>query len=365
MKSILYLSRTADKASKGIINKVNFTVKALKEEGYNARAEIIHKHGIKGSLKVVKKLLQSKEDLVLIRSSHYTMLIMLFPMMYARMKGQKIIIDVATPVGIAAHEVEGTNSNFFIKKLRKLLLYITFPLSFYPANRILEYSYESDWFSFGVKKKIKLVGNGIHVESVTYRKSKPIFNKKELNLIGVAHLAYWHGYDRLINSIYAYNMKNTRNDNKVRFNFFIVGEGVEKVKLQKLVKALKLDDQIHFLGFQEGRNLDTFFDNSHIGICSLMLFRKNLFFASELKARDYAARSMPFILACEDFDFQGNIPFIERCKNDDSLIDLNEIIKWYAKLDSKYSDFSFIRDFAFENLDYRAKVRKDILSIFD
>ncbi len=365
MRTILYLSRTAERASKGIINKVNNTVKALNEEGCIANAVIFHEHALKGSLKVALKLLQSKEDLVIIRSSHYTMLIMFLPMLYARLKGQKIIIDVPTPVCIASSEVEGTNSHFFIKKIRKLLLYVTFPLSFYPANRILEYSRESNWFSFGIKKKIKLVGNGVLVSSVPYRDFKPLFDGRNFNLLGAAHLAYWHGYDRLIRSIDSYNKINSNNTNKVEINFWIIGEGVEKSNLEKLVKNLGLENQVHFSGLKEGNDLAECFKNIHLGVCSLTLFRKNLFFASELKARDYSARGIPFILACEDFDFQDKLPFVYRCENNDSLIDMDQIIEWYKSLDHKYDNFSLIRDFAMDKLDYSAKVRKDLLSVFE
>lgn len=155
MTSVLYLSRTTDKNSKGIINKVNDTVKALNELGYGAKAIITHERALKGSLKVALKILRAREDLIILRSDHYTMLIMFLPLIFARVRGKKIVVDIPTPVCIASKEVDGSRSNYFIKKLKKIVLYCTFPVNLFPANRVLEYSHESKWFSFGLGEKSK------------------------------------------------------------------------------------------------------------------------------------------------------------------------------------------------------------------
>ena len=365
MKSAVYLARIANKESKGIINKVRNTAKALNELGYSANAIIFHEYWLKGSLKVALRLLVAKEDLIILRSDHHTMLVMFLPMLLARIRGKKIVVDVANPVCVAAREVDGTSSNFVAKKLKKILLHITFPLSLFPANRILEYGYDSFWFTLGVKRKIKLVGNGVLVNSVPFRAHKPLLTQRNLNLLGAAHLAFWHGFDRLIRSIHAYNIKNSLRADKVDVNFWIVGDGFEKDNLINLVKDLKLESQVHFLGVKEGNDLAECFENIHVGVCSLTVFRKNLSFISDLKSRDYAARGIPFILACDDIDFQASLPFVFRCENNDSLIELGDIINWYTNFERKHDDFYFIRRFAIENLDYSVKVKRDILTVLN
>lgn len=364
MKTILYLSRTANKESIGIINKVSNTVKALNELGYSANATIFHERALKGSMKVAMALLRAKEDLIILRSDHYTMFIMLLPMLFARIRGKKVIVDIATPVCVAASEIEGSTSNALFKKIKKLVLYITFPISLYPANRVLEYSYESKWFSFGLKNKLMLVGNGALVKSIPFRAIKPSFDNKSLNLLGVAHLVFWHGYNRLIKSIHLYDAMECTSASKININFWIVGDGFEKECLMKLVKDLHLENKVHFLGVKEGDGLAECYKNAHVAVCSLALYKKKLSFASELKARDYAARGIPFILACDDYDFQEPLPFIYRCANDDSMIDLDGIVRWYANLEREYDDFTFIRSYAVEKLDYLSKVKQDILTIF-
>ncbi len=363
MKTAVYISRITNRQSKGIINKVKNTVEALNKLGYSASAIIFHEHWLRGSMKVALGLLLAKEELIILRSDHHTMLVMFLPMLFARIKGKRIVVDIANPVCAAKREVAGSTAGFLAKQVKKGLLHITFPLSLVPANRILEYGYDSAWFTFGVKRKIKLVGNGVLVESVPFRASKPIFDKACFNLAGAAYFGFWHGYDRVIRSIHAYNVENSLNPDRVRINFYIVGDGFEKVNLIKLVKDLDLEDQVHFLGVKEGGDLARCFENVHVGICNLAEFRKGLSFISELKTRDYTARGIPFILACDDIDFLGPLPFVFRCRNDDSLIDLDEVIEWYTGLDRKYDDFSFMRRFAIQKLDYTIKVKQDILTV--
>lgn len=362
MKTAIYLARIADRESKGIINKVRNTAAALNELGFTANAVIFHEHWLKGSVKVALRLFLAKEDLIILRSDHHTMLMMFFPMLLARAKGKKIVVDIANPVRVAAKEVDGTRASSLPKILKKLLLYVTFPLSLFPANRILEYGHDSFWFTLGVKRKVRIVGNGAAVKSIPFRSPKPKFNGGVFNLIGVAHLAYWHGYDRLIRSIHAYN--NSKITNKININFYIVGDGFERDSLARLAKELDLENQVQFLGVMENDDLSKCFDDIHAGVCSLATFRKNVSYISDLKSKEYSARGIPFILANEDNDFPSTLPFVYRCENNDSLIDMGDIVEWYATLDRKHDDFSLMRDLAEKKFDYSVKVKKDILSIY-
>lgn len=364
MKSATYVARVADRDSKGVIDKVRNTAQALCKLGIDADAIIIHEYWLKGGIKVAFRVLCTRKDLIILRSDHHTMLFMLIPLLWVRMRRKKVVIDIATPACTAIKELEGSDAGFFVGKMKKALLYASYPLSLLPADRILQYGHESSWFSLGVRKKSKIVGNGVLVESVPFRAEKPPFSPGCLNLLGAAHLAFWHGYDRLIRSIHAYNKENESNPNRIHFHFAIAGEGAEKKHLEALVSDLGLGDQVYFPGMKEGPDLARCFQEIHVGVCSLGVHRKNLDSASELKARDYTARGVPFILACDDMDFPDSLPFIYRCKNDETLIDLEEIAEWYEKLEREYDDFHFIRRFAEERLDYTVKVRNDILDVF-
>jgi glycosyltransferase involved in cell wall biosynthesis len=359
MNSFVYCCRVSSD-NKGVENKVMNTVNAVRQHNFISRALMIKENGILGHFLLALKLFTLKEQIVLLRATPFTMILMLPGLLYLRLLKKKIIIDVPTPFINVIQEVKGSNASKVNKFIKILVMFITLPFSLYPAHRVLQYSKEGKWFSFGLKKKILQVGNGIDVKNIPMRRKKLKVQNNTIYFTGVATLAFWHGYDRFITSIYEYKRKN----NKYNVIFNIVGDGEEKAKLEKLVNDLSLNDNIIFHGFKDGDDLTKIFDNAtHIGVCSLGLFRKNMFYASELKAREYAARGIPFILGCEDFDFPNTLNFVYQCENDDSIIDIDKIIQWYENLDKNFENFSFIREYAIENVDFNSKAKNEILSV--
>jgi glycosyltransferase involved in cell wall biosynthesis len=360
MSSFIYCCRIID-GNKGVEKKVINTVNAMKPFIKDSKAYISRKNGLKAHFELALKLFTLKEEIVLLRATPFTMILMLPGLLYLKFKNKKIIIDVPTPITNFIEEVKIKKGNKIIEMIKISILYITLPICFYPANRILQYTKESKWFSSGIKGKILEIGNGIDVRNIEFRKEKtPIINNV-LNVIAVATLASYHGYDRFINSIYEYKKKNT----DYNIIFHIVGEGEERRKLENLTNSLNLDDNIIFYGFKDRDELTYIFNKSHIGLCSLGLHRIKINSASILKAREYAARGIPFILGCNDFDFNNDLDFVYQCKNDDSLINIEEIINWYKQLDRKHISFQFIREFAIKNVDFSAKVEKEIISILN
>lgn len=359
MKIDYIIFESEEQSPIGVKNKIKQTVDALRELGYKVNVLFGQKHKLVALYAIASYLLHTTSTIIIIRN-HTTRVPFLFPiLLYIRyIKKIKIIIDVPSPVTIAIDEIKDSKLNILKKYAAIFFTYMTYPISLYPANRILEYSYENKYFSLGLNKKIKLIGNGISTEDILYRDEKVAFNNT-INFIGVAHLAFWHGYDRLIKSIYAYN--NSKQE--IKANFYIIGEGDVKIKLEQLVAKLHLEKHVFFLGKKEGNELDKYFDKSHIAVSSLALYRKKLELASELKAREYSARGVPFILGCQDFDISSELPFVFEVSNDDSLLDINQIIQWYRELDKDYEDFKMIRNFAEKNLDFKVKVQKDILSV--
>jgi hypothetical protein len=270
------------------------------------------------------------------------------------MQGIKVILDNPTPLHSIVYEIYKTEK-FLIAIFHISILHLFFPFAFYPYNRILQYSVESKRFSFGIRSKIKLVGNGIDVKSLKLIKNWPNWISKELRLVMVASLQTWHGVDRLIDGLNIY-YNNSINDAYFNITITIIGDGDIKSVLINKVEDFKLNDFFCFPGYLKGEELDKIFENAHIGISALGSYRKKLYSSSTLKVREYVARGLPFVLAEDDIDFPLGTSFVYRVPNDPTPINFFELIEWYDKFRNETFKPNNIRDFAFEKLDFKNKV---------
>ena len=195
--------------------------------------------------------------------------------------------------------------------------------------------------------------NGIDIDSIKLR-DKDI-ESDSINLIGLANISKWHGYDRLIKGMSEYYKDN--NDRKVKF--FVVGDGPEKANLESLTKELGLEDKVIFTGVKVDKELDDLFDEMHIGISSLALFRAGGGH-DPIKAREYAARGIASVIGYDDRALPNELPFVFRVKEDESSIDVKELINEYEKLDYSAED---IQRYAKENLTWEKQIKKILDSI--
>lgn len=74
---------------------------------------------------------------------------------------------------------------------------------------------------------------------------EPLFNKREFNICGMGSLIPVKGFDRLIRIHYKLKQYG------FPVHTYILGEGIEKGNLKKLIKDLKLDESVTLLGYQE------------------------------------------------------------------------------------------------------------------
>jgi glycosyltransferase involved in cell wall biosynthesis len=179
------------------------------------------------------------------------------------------------------------------------------------------------------EKKIKFknwtrITNGIVVEEVPLRSSPPSLSEG-LHLLGVANVAFWHGYDRVIKGLSRYY---SQKEKKYPVLFHVVGEGPEKQKLMKMTQELGLEDVVIFHGSVFGRDLDRLFDSCHVAVASLGLHRINLLEGSVLKAREYCARGIPFFISIKDPDFKKGLDFVHYIPANDDPVDIDCIIKY-------------------------------------
>lgn len=193
------------------------------------------------------------------------------------------------------------------------------------------------------------ITNGIVVEEVPLRSSPPSLSEG-LHLLGVANVAFWHGYDRVIKGLSRYY---SQKEKKYPVLFHVVGEGPEKQKLMKMTQELGLEDVVIFHGSVFGRDLDRLFDSCHVAVASLGLHRINLLEGSVLKAREYCARGIPFFISIKDPDFKKELNFVHYIPANDDPVDVDCIIKYSQNI---LKDERFVarrmREYAKLNLDW-------------
>lgn len=181
-----------------------------------------------------------------------------------------------------------------------------------------------------------------------YKPKKNLQNPDEVHLIGVALLANWHGYDRIIRGLH--NYYNQKRDNLKKVVFHIVGEGPEQNNYRHMVEQYDLREYIIFEGKQKGEELDNLYDISNVGIGSLGMYRIGFSKSTSLKLREYCAKGIPFIKGNSD-DVFDDYPYCLSFSNDNEPIDISSVVNWVKSLDYQQAIES-MRAYAKQNLDW-------------
>lgn len=176
------------------------------------------------------------------------------------------------------------------------------------------------------------IDNCVDVKNLELKKRE--FNENEINIIAVSYIRRSNGYDRIIKGLNNYYKGIDSNDVKRNINITFVGEGKEKDILEKLVMDYNLQERVRFVGSKVGEELNELFNNSDLAIGSLGEHRVGIDIKAPLKSREYCARGIPFISACNDPGF-GKEEFILRVPANESIIEFDDIVNYYDKLKNK------------------------------
>lgn len=199
-----------------------------------------------------------------------------------------------------------------------------------------------------VDKKFILISNGIRLENI---KPKNQLEKSFINLVSIANVAFWHGYDRVIKGMYEYYKKNSKKE----VYYHCVGEGPELENLKNLVKELKLEKYVIFHGTKTGEELDEIVDTCDIAIGSLGMHRTGLEYGSTLKLREYCARGIPFVYGYNDPDF-NNFEYSLKIENDETPVNIEKVIEFYDSIKNE-NYIEEMRKYAEENLTWDIKMK--------
>lgn len=345
---ILYLIYHGFSTNSGISKKILFQIKALRDLGHevnvctydiNTQGErvrmidnnIIENYGC-GKWAAIKRRYSYHSiykyallhciELVYVRSSHNANPFTIHLFKKLKKNGIKSVMEIPTYpydneyIGFPLTTRLGVLIDRFYRN--KLAKQINAIITFSNYNKI-----------FG--QRTIQISNGIDFDAVSLKKviSK---NSSIINLIGVAEVHYWHGYDRLIDGLGKYY----QNPTNIIVYFHIIG-GVWKSEMynsrhapgfHELITKYHLEKYIIFHGQKMGEELDDLFDKADFAIGSLARHRSGIDNIKTLKNREYAARGIPFIYSETDEDFD-EMPYILKAPADESAIDINKIIHFY------------------------------------
>jgi hypothetical protein len=149
------------------------------------------------------------------------------------------------------------------------------------------------------------------------------FDANEIRIIGVGHIAFWHGYDKIIKLLKI-------NKSRYKIKFYIIGDGKEIEKLKHLASDLPHNSEVIFIDRMPKNDLKNFYNLCHIGIGSIGIKRINLDEMSVLKNKEYLDNYLPLIIDGFDSEFLPEFSFVLYYNNN-----LEDIISFYEKF---YSD---------------------------
>ena len=154
--------------------------------------------------------------------------------------------------------------------------------------------------------------------------------RKELHLIAVAEIHYWHGYDRLIKGLFQYYQQQPTY--KVYFHLAgpISGER-EQREVADAVDYYELKPYVRLYGPLHGEELERFFQQGDFAIGSLGRHRSGITYLKSLKNREYSARGFAFAYSECDEDFD-NMPYVLKEPADESAIHIQDIIDFCQQL---------------------------------
>jgi len=176
---------------------------------------------------------------------------------------------------------------------------------------------------------------------------------QQFTMISVGNMAERHGLDRVLHGLAQY----VNDPNAKPAILHLVGDGPARPSLTALCTELGLDHVVRFHGVKSGSELDALFDEADVALDSLAIHRVNLPQSSSLKAREYCARGVPFVLASHDPDFPAGLPFVHHAPANDAALDIASIVAFHATLVRDDPNFATqMREYAETHLTWKAKL---------
>ncbi len=242
-------------------------------------------------------------------------------------KGCIVLLEIPTyPVTIqrwlgVKSEITKKHYGLFLKRLLALV-HDSFGIPFihkYVHRIVTFHNYEVIWKTQTIK-----AANGVDMSSVKLRK---LHDKNEkIYIIGVANIAIWHGYDRVLYGIRDYLFMRTKNEPDIEFH--VIGSGDELDRLKMLADKLDINKNIIFDGPKSGNDLDDYFDRADVGISVLGAHRCNATQKCDsLKSKEYCSRGLPFVTSTSESDYTS-FKFVHTVSDDDTALNIRAVVEF-------------------------------------
>lgn len=349
MKKILYIALAEyENAADGVAKKIRGQIRGMEEAGNTVECIAYGQDGIyvfagDGKQKLAEngrlpmrilllravreRLKQVKYDVCYIRF-FYVDFYLKSLLKDMKRRGITVFMEIAsypleTPAGTAGKLLDRMN-RILTKDMEKYLSKIL-----YVGN------YEQKIWNV----RAEAIPNGCNVHD--YRLKEAASRRQdaaEINLIAVATMLPHHGFERLLRGMGQYYKKEQQRSVLLH----MVGEGIENESYRQICREEQIESYVTFWGSRSGKELDELFDKADIAVASLGMYKGGFYQASLLKVKEYLARGIPFIYACEEIDMEKDLPYTYKVENDSSVIDVEKIAEFYDSV---------------KNVDYRAEMR--------
>lgn len=263
---------------------------------------------------IIRYILQEKISIVYLRSYHNANPFTIHFVKILKRHGIKIYLEI--PTYPYDHEY------FTLKEKAELFTDKLFRHTFCKyVDAIITYSNDTEIFG---RRTIRL-SNGIDFSKIPIRSDDGNI-QKELHLIAVAEIHFWHGFDRLIKGLKAYYA--TQPDYKVYFH--LVGKMSGKRERDEILTPIKeygLEPYVILYGAKHGEELNDIFNRADFAIGSLGRHRSGIYNIKTLKNREYAARGFAFMYSETDDDFD-RMPYVWKVPADETPINIRQLISF-------------------------------------
>lgn len=295
---------------------------------------------------IVKYSQENNIDFVYIRSNHNANLFTIRMVKRMKQAGMKVVMEIPTYPYDSEYKAQGMSRQIFQDKIfrNQLAKYL---------DAIVTFSEHKEIFG----QRTINISNGIDFNSVAMKTTKND-TSRELNLIGVAEIHQWHGFDRVIKGLAEYYSK--RKEYIVKFHvvgYFFSAEG--EAEFKRIISYHHMENYVILYGKQHGKSLDQIFDWCDMGIGSLGRHRVGIQQIKTLKNREYAARGIPFVYSETDSDFDSR-PYVLKVPADESPLNIEQVIDFYKNVDMPAID---IRN-SIQNLSWSNQMKHVIDEIY-
>ncbi len=195
------------------------------------------------------------------------------------------------------------------------------------------------------------IENSVCLDTIPAR--VPQLNKDEFHVLALAGMRNWQAYDRLITGLSQY-----KGDKNIVIDMVGGDYDGSLAKWKALSEELGISNKVIIHGALYEENLTNIINRSNIGVGTLGMHRKSFAVASPLKTREYVARGLPFIYAYTDNAFKGDEPFVMKVSFDDTPINFDLLLEWYALLAENENLIVEMRKFAQDNMSWESQFKK-------